>query len=231
MNSLIYLGDIPTDRQSVSELLASRGINYLRTEPSKVVPVVHPSFSLPPYDIYKNNLHAYIRAAHEKSPILLNDPYNIIETTETFSFFPSHIPVLFSFGSKLREEARDFLKQEFHLDDTVARGKPALKGELSFDQMRMLIRDHNPITTTPTSSSHINLSAAKDLRLMHRIANAFFRLQQYPTVNDEQVTDFMHEAIDVALPVGGKDDVDMTEDSEEQVRMRLLENEEVLHRH
>lgn len=217
MNSLIYLGETPSDRQSVSETLTARGINYLRSEPSKLVAVVHPVSSLPAYDIYKNNLHAYIRAAHSKSPVLLNDPYMPLETTATLSCMPSKIPVIFSFTSKLRDETRDFLKSEFRLDDTLARGKPAFVGELTFEEVRTIVKDHNPVTTTPSTNTHMNLIAAKSYRVLHRIVSAFYRLQQYPTYKDGEMTAFMDKAVDVAIPVDNKEDVDMTTDAEEQV--------------
>ncbi|DAD54840.1 TPA_asm: hypothetical protein [Armillaria mellea ambi-like virus 2] len=216
MNSLIYLGETPSDRQSVSETLTARGINYLRSEPSKLVAIVHSDFSLPPYDIYKNNLHAYIRAAHTKSPVLLNNPYMPIETTFTLSIMPGKIPVIFSFNSKLRDETRDHLKSTFRLDDTLARGKPAFTGELTFEEIRTVVKDFNPTLTTPSTNTHMNLIAAKSFRVIHRIAAAFYRLQQYPSHKDGEVTDYMRNAVDVAIPVDDKEDVDMTTDSEEQ---------------
>lgn len=220
MNSLIYLGEVPSDRQSVSETLAARGINYLRTEPSKIVPVVHLDHSLPPYDIYKNNLQGYIRAAATGTPVLLNDPYMPLESTFTLSCMPSKIPVIFSFGSRIRDETRDYLKQKYTLEDTLAKGKPALKGQMTFEEMKELIQDHNPVQTTPTSNTHINLASAKHLRLLHRILGAFFRLQQYPTRRDGQLTGFMDGSVDVAIPVDDEPDANMTIDTEEQVSLR-----------
>lgn len=220
MNSLIYLGEVPSDRQSVSETLAARGINYLRSEPSKIVPVIHLDNSLPPYDIYKNNLHAYIRAAVTESPVLLNDPYMPLESTVTLSCMPERVPVIFGFPSKVRDEARDFLKTEFRLEDTLAKGKPALRGSLTYEEMRTLIRDHNPVQITPSSNTHINLSTAKHFRVLHRIAGAFLRLQQYPTRKDGELTGYMDGAVDVAVPVDGET-MDTTQDDEDQVGFRV----------
>lgn len=217
MNSLIYLGEIPSDRQTVSERLASRSINYLRVEPSKIVPIVHSLYSIPSYDIYKNNLHAFIRAAATGNPVLLNNPYMALESKDVLSCMPTRIPVIISFPTKQREEARDLIKAQFRMEDTLAKGKPALRGELTFEEMGSLVKDHQPSTITPTSNTHVNLTNAKFVRILHRIAAAFFRLQQYPSFKNGETAERLGQRVEVAIPIEDKEDVDMTEDAENQV--------------
>lgn len=141
----------------------------------------------------------------------------VLDSRDTLSCMPNRLPVVISFPSKIREEARDLIKTQYKMEDTLAKGKPALRGELTFEEMGALVKDHQPSTTTPTSNTHINLTNAKYVRILHRIVSAFFRLQQYPSFKDGETAERVGKQVEVAIPIEDKEDVDMTEDAENQV--------------
>jgi hypothetical protein len=216
MSSLLYLGESPKDQQVIAENLASRGINYIRIEPSKIVPVMYLENVVPSYTIYKNHIGAFIKAAVTKEPVTLDKCYFPLESTGQLSCAPVQLPVIFSFSTKLRDETRDAIKGKYKVEDTLAKGKPALQGLLTISQIRELVKDYEPIQTTASSSTHVNIHTIRDLRVLYRIVNAFVRTHQYPSMVDGDEDDKEGERVEVTVPVA-KDVKDSMELDDEVV--------------
>jgi hypothetical protein len=183
MSSIVYLGTTPKASQAVSSDLRARGINLLKAAPCDIKALVLTS-APPTYSIYKSNLAAYIRAAETGTHVLLSEPYLQFSNQSVPVFIPC-TSIIFSFDTVPLPETRDKIKAEFSAEDTMTRGKPALKAEMYLGNVRALVANYDPVQTTPGTSSSINLSAYKQFRLLHRLFDTFCRTQQY-TFYDKQ---------------------------------------------
>jgi hypothetical protein len=69
----------------------------------------------------------------------------------------------------------------------LPRGKPAFMATLSPAQVGALVKDIEPLLTTPASTTTINISSYQVYLRLHRLADLLFRIHQYPLSDDSTV--------------------------------------------
>jgi len=178
MSSIIYLGKIPKATQVVSADLQERGISLLKAAPSDVKANVYPFDILPNYALYKHHLAPFIRAAETKEAQSLNNPYYLFTNKTTPSFFVNPL-VVWNYNTPQSAERRDYIKSVYRAKDTLARGKPALMATLTVDSLRSLLLEDNPIQTTASNATSMNIAAYKIYLLLHRLYETVVSTHQY----------------------------------------------------
>lgn len=207
MPSIVYLGHLPKASQAVSTDLKSRGIPLLKAAPSDFKPLIL-SNSPPTYGVYKHSLSSYIRAAETGTHVLLSDPYHQFGNTALPPFMKNP-SIVFSFDTAPTSESRDALKATFSAEDTLVKGKPALKAELTLESVRSLISQYNPIQTTAGTTSSMNLFSYKQYILLHRLFDTLCKTHQYAyydRIFEEKTIEMDASSIEKVehMPVGEK---------------------------
>lgn len=177
MSSVIYLGTLPRASQIVSSELKARGIPLLKAAPSDIKPLILTEAAAN-YGIYKHNLASYIRAAETGSSVLMNDPYKLFSSRSTPPFM-ANPRIVFTFNAPPSTEVRDTIKARFAATDILVKGKPALVATLSRKEVIDLIDSYNPVQTSPSSTTAINIVAFKQYVLLHRLFDTVCRTHQY----------------------------------------------------
>jgi hypothetical protein len=177
MSSVVYLGTAPKSSQIVSSELKARGIPLLKAAPCDINPLIL-SDSTSSYAIYKHNLACYIRAAELEVPVLMNDPYKLFTSKKVPPFMVAP-KVVVTFNTPPASEIRDKIKSTFGADDTLVKGKPALVAPMTLAEIRELIATYNPVQTSPSTTTAINIAAYKQYILLHRLFDTVCRTHQY----------------------------------------------------
>jgi hypothetical protein len=189
MSAIIYYGAPTKAGQTVSEEVKARKINLLRSTPTEAFPLVTRDINTIQYLNYCNNFPAAVQAAITN--VFLNVGWtthyysiNFHKTTPPFMRIPN---IVWSYDRGIATEGLSGIKERFNACETVAQGKPAFMATLSPAQVGALVKDTEPLLTTPASTTTINISSYQVYLRLHRLADLFFRIHQYPLSDDSTV--------------------------------------------
>jgi len=184
-SAAIYYGAPASRNQQVSEELKSRGINLLRSSPAEAFPDVDRHVNTLQYQNYFNNLGAAFDAAINDKYIYLKTQVHYFVPTTTFNPPYMRTPtIVWNYGRGVTPDNLSSIRERFHAIETVAKGQPALMATLSPTQVRDLLHDTAPSQITAASTTTINIGAYRMYLRLHKLADLFFRVHQYPLSAD-----------------------------------------------
>jgi hypothetical protein len=187
MSSLVYLGSPPRSGQVVSDSIREKGLELIRAAPRDFNANVWNDDIFPSHAMYIRNIHQFVEVARlgkAKYVLLGGSAYAALDWTGLPTTCKTPL-IAFSFHTKIKEEKWAELKDIYGARDTIMKGRPALLARLGIDQMKRLLAEENPITTTPTNDSCININAYRAYLTFHRIYDAICRTNQYPCYADK----------------------------------------------
>lgn len=185
MSSLVYIGIPPRAGQVVSDSIRDKGLELIRAAPSDFNTNCWVEDTFPSHAMYLRNIHQFIEVAksgRSRYIRLANDNFEQMDWKGLPESCKTPL-VAFSFNTKVKEEKWQELKERYGARDTVMKGKPALLARLSTAQVKRICDEENPITTTPTNETCININAYRGYLSFHRIFDAICRVNQYPCHN------------------------------------------------
>jgi hypothetical protein len=201
MSAVIYYGAPTKAGQTVSEEVKARKINLLRSNPTEAFPLVTRDISTIQYLNYCNNFPAAVKAAIDNIFLTVGwvtyyYPINFHKTTPPFMRIPN---IVWNYDRSVATEGLSGIKERFNACETVAQGKPAFMATLSPTQVGNLVKDTEPYTKTPASTTTINISTYQTYLRLHRLADLFFKIHQYPLSDDASVGQhrFFNESIQI----------------------------------
>lgn len=199
MNAVIYYGAPARAGQRVSDEVAAKGISFLRSTPSAAYPLVTRNINTPQYSIYVGNFGAAARAAEENM--------FIAHTNFTVYYVPKKLytpvyqrtpVVVWSYDRTMTSDALAGIRERFNAAETVSNKKPAFMASLSPTQVAGLINDTTPSQTTASSTTNMNIRTYRAYLRLHKIADFFFRIHQYPLASTPAgLTNYFNNSIQV----------------------------------
>jgi hypothetical protein len=187
MNGIIYFGAQPSNTQTVSQELSSRGINLLRSTPSQGCPQVIREVSSASYTLYENFFPKALEAALQNKYMHFDTKgpsYCQMDLPKNNSAFQRTPPIVWNYpGKDKTPEAISQIRDRYDAVETVSQGRPALMAILRPDQVATLL-ESNPSKTTPASLTAINISAYQGYLILHRLAHLYLCVNQYSLMSE-----------------------------------------------
>jgi len=181
MNAVIYYGAPARPGQHVSEEVKAKGISLLRSTPTEAYPLVIRTVNTPQYALYVANFGAAAEAAEKDMYVNYGSTTRYYTPTKLFTPVYQRVPsVIWSYERTMTNETLNGIRDRFSAAETVSNKKPAFVAKLSPSQVAGLKGDTNPSEITPCSTTTLNIRAYRAFLRLHKIADFFFRIHQYP---------------------------------------------------
>lgn len=197
MNAVIHYGAPTKAGQVVSAEVQTKGLNLVRTTPTLAFPEVDRKYTTPQYLNYQNNLAAAVEAAIENKYVYFKSSQHFYQPSTLFQSPYMRIPVVvWSYGREISGDSISQIRERYSGAETMSQGRPALLAALSPTQVKSLVQDTSPVQTTPSSSTNMNINSYRVYVRLHKLADLFFRIHQYPLIakEDEGQTQFFRDA-------------------------------------
>jgi hypothetical protein len=185
--SIIYFGAPNSDNATVSESLRRRGLNLLRSVPSSCGVEGHRDFPQQGFDVYSQNLPAFIQAAITKEPVnLLSMGFDVSIPTE--KMLPFAWPeVILAWKIPVAQEVIDGIKERFsYTEKTIVAANGPCIGVTpkTADDLRFIKSlKSNPITQASVET--VNPQCIMSVVQINKIATMFGITHHYPMVFDD----------------------------------------------
>jgi len=222
----IHFGAPVKNEKSVPKEISALGLNFLPTSPSSVNMTVVNHFVQPGHALYKNFLPSHMKCA--KSRIYLSTrvpPFHPIEESELSPAFDAPT-MIWSTGTKLDAERIAQYKVDYGVKETQARGKLAFEMKYDATIWQKVKTEVNPITTTPTNTTNVNVAGMRVLFLLHKLVTQFFKTNQYPAFFDNDKSHVAPWCYEVS---GGVGDAERTMEDGSKVRKTIADQIGVEH--
>jgi hypothetical protein len=141
------------------------------------------AFTTPQYETFCASFAMAVQSAVEGKPIRasFNKGYYSMTHKGTTPFMRTPT-IIWHYDIKKDDAFISNIKDRFNAVETIAKKTPALASPITFTQAANLIKDTSPSLTTPASTTVINLQAYQIYIKLHRLADMFLRITQYPLV-------------------------------------------------
>jgi hypothetical protein len=134
--------------------------------------------------VYCKFLNVYIQAASTGESKALVEPYAPLGHRDVPPFIRKPM-LVWSYGVKLTTEGIDALKNRYHAEETMIKGKPGFLASLEHDEIVQLLTEKpSPIETTPSNNSCMNIKGYKAYVGTHRFFDAVMKTNQYPYIEN-----------------------------------------------
>jgi hypothetical protein len=177
MSSILHLGIAPTAGQSTTTELSTKGITLLKATPFALKAHIVLEQTQPLHNSYIHNLPAFVRSLEAATPILLRDQFH----PPAFNVMPTiaREPLIcWSYATRQTDDQVQTLRTDYRAQETQIRGKTAFVARMNAQQIGTLMAT-NPILTTATNSSCINIQCYRYYRLLWKLLSIVVRVNQY----------------------------------------------------
>jgi len=216
LSSIIHYGITPKSNQTVSKTLSDLGISLMKTSPSDLQPHVILSNPQANHPVYERYLSVFVRAAGLNKSYRVSDPYHAFTGTIPTFFNPPLI--IFSFEiAKIDETKAAYIRTEYNASECLVQGKPAFTMAFNIEKLRALTSEPSLITTTPCSSTAVNINSARQYLLALKMIDGILKANQYAHSPDNEdlnpAEDGPNEEFDLRVVYHHGTDVEMAEGS------------------
>jgi len=214
-NRYTILFGFPNDNgAAIAPSLSARGINLLRSEPTKLRIIASPEAHQKGYAEYKGKLGLFLHSYYVKKAISsarVGASLPSIRTSD-LHFSPALPPINLSWNVPIAEEVLESLRKNLGGTDSFTMRRPGLIVDPTFDNLPT-IRETRPDATSPCPIGVTNLNALPTAVYLLRLVNLFLAMHQYPAfVDEEHFNNLLEDTEKKGKSVAGpSDDVEMSE--------------------